>query len=258
MMASQKNLIDKVKNDHEAFLTGYFVAADPSVGDSIDIIKKAVAAGLDVIEIGIPSKDPFLEGDVIRRAHNRTRKHFNKIVQFIDFLIKLRHEIHVPIWIMGYSAEVVDSNLYIEIAQKNLASAFIIPDISKENLSKVRKELKQWNTEMIPVINNHMSEEDIVFASQDCSIIYCQMHAGKTGTDLKNLDTLPLFEKKIRKLSNATLMAGFGIKNANLVREIIACGFDGVVVGSEIVKTMEKEPTEKLIEFIHQLKQATK
>ncbi|MBU8906133.1 tryptophan synthase subunit alpha [Desertibacillus haloalkaliphilus] len=258
MMANHNGLIKGVKNDRKKFLTGYFIAGDPSFEESVRLIKQGVDAGLDVVEVGIPSKSPFLDGDVIQKAQERTRKHFYKKSQYIALLQRLRQEVHVPIWVMGYSSDVVCENLYIDLAEEGLADAFIIPDLSKERLKAVREKLERYRVQVIPVVNKEMNDEDLSFVSQGSDIIYCQLYAGKTGEDVDSLDFLPQLEKKMRKVTNGALMAGFGIKTPRRVQEVIGYGFDGVVVGSEIVRHIEQKQTKTLVRFIRSLKQATK
>ena len=230
------------------FLTGYFVAGFPSFEESIQSIKKAVENGLDAVEIGIPSQDPFLEGEVIKRAHKRTISHFHSEEQYIPFLKALRVEINVPIWIMGYAVDIVYTNLYKALCGEQLADGFIIPDLTSLEVKDLKKE-----TNLIPVINEDMDEEQLREAVSGCDIVYCQIYNGKTGSEIKSLTTLPNFCRRVRGLTNATLMAGFGVKTSQVVEEVFQTGFDGVVVGSEIVRIIETGNSSALVDFIQEL-----
>lgn len=55
----------------EALLVGYLVAGDPTIEESLEMIQASAQAGIDIIELGVPSPDPFIDGEVIKRAHKR-------------------------------------------------------------------------------------------------------------------------------------------------------------------------------------------
>ncbi|WP_174727535.1 tryptophan synthase subunit alpha [Mesobacillus harenae] len=253
MDVAQTTFLNKVKLHHESFITGYFVGGDPCVEDSIQFIKEAADSGLDAIEIGIPSSNPYLEGEVIKRAHARTYSSFHHEKQYLEFLERLRNEIDIPIWIMGYYHDLIETNLYKTLADSMLIDGFIIPDLPPVEGVRIKAELKNEGIIVIPVVNNGMKEEDLQLAVKDTSIIYCQIYRGKTGEDITDFQELPAFNKKLRSLTDAVLMAGFGIKSSETAEKVIKSGFDGIVVGSEIVRIVEKNNKNILIDFVREL-----
>ncbi|RFU64636.1 tryptophan synthase subunit alpha [Peribacillus saganii] len=254
MSGAQRTFLYKVKQQQERFITGYFVAGDPSVESSIQIITESVRAGLDAIEIGFPSSNPYLEGDVIKRAHARTYSAFCQDEQYsIHFLETLRKEIDVPIWIMGYYADLIRTNFYKKLASSGCMDGFVIPDLNPEEGITLKAELTRNEISVIPVVNYRMPDAELKLAVKDTNIVYCQIYKGITGEEIKDLGSLPSFYRKIRNLTDAVLMAGFGVKNQELAKEVIKSGFDGVVVGSEIVSTVETNEIDKLMVFVKQL-----
>jgi tryptophan synthase alpha chain len=249
---AQETLLKKVKNKKQNFITGYFVGGDPDVTKSIQLIKEAVASGLDAVEIGIPSKKPFLEGEVIKRAHKRSIQHFLEDKQYVYFLQALRAEIFVPIWIMGYAEDIIYTGLYKKLIKEKCLDGLIIPNLLLFELVELKKELANTGVQVIPVINNGMSDTRLKAAVENSNIVYCQIYQGKTGSEIKDLTTLPQFHEKIRKFTNAALMAGFGVKTPILAKRVFEAGFDGVVVGSEIVRIIE-ENAKELSPFIESL-----
>jgi tryptophan synthase alpha chain len=256
MITSQENFFNRVKNDKQSFLTGYFVGGDPDLGSSLTYIKEAVANGVDAVEVGIPSKNPYLEGEVIKRSHARAYPNFHEKDQILPFFKRLRLEINVPIWIMGYYEDVIKSGLYIDLSIYQIIDGFIIPDLPLDEVIGLRKELNKFNVSVIPVINNSMEDSELEVALEGADLVYCQIHQGKTGTNITNLNELPHFYQKIRSQTEAALMAGFGVKNALLAEQVWDCGFEGVVVGSEIVRMVEMQDKEQFVQFIQGLSSA--
>lgn len=256
MITSQENFLNRVKNDKQSFLTGYFVGGDPNVGSALAYVKQAVANGVDAVEIGIPSMNPYLEGEVIKRSHARAYPNFHKKDQILPFFKRLRMEINVPIWVMGYYEDVIKSGLYIDLSIYQIIDGLIIPDLPLDEVIGLRKKLNKFNVSVIPVINNGMEDSELVVALKEADLVYCQIHQGKTGTKITNLNELPDFYHKIRSQTDAALMAGFGVKNASLAEKVWKCGFEGVVVGSEIVRMIETQDKEQFVHFVQGLSSA--
>ena len=49
----------------------YIVAGDPTVAATVPMLHSLVAAGANVLELGVPFSDPMSEGPVIQLAHER-------------------------------------------------------------------------------------------------------------------------------------------------------------------------------------------
>ena len=52
-------------------LVGYLPAGFPDHAGAIDALTAMVAAGVDVVEVGLPYSDPLLDGIAIQEAVNR-------------------------------------------------------------------------------------------------------------------------------------------------------------------------------------------
>ena len=59
---------EKAKADGRAALVGYLPAGFPDVDGSIAALEAMVAAGCDVIEVGLPYSDPIMDGPIIQSA----------------------------------------------------------------------------------------------------------------------------------------------------------------------------------------------
>lgn len=238
------------------FLTGYFVCGHPTFEKSIELIEASVNAGIDAIEIGIPSNDPYLDGEIIRKAHAHVYDDFNNPNDYIHFLNELRKKVSVPIWIMGYYEDLIKDDLYIKLSKSNTINGFIIPDLSVQNCDAMKKMLHELGVELIPVINHDMSDDTITQYTKDSTITYCQLYKGKTGKAIDSFGNLSAFHQRVRKLTDARLMGGFGIKNAHLTKQVYQSGYDGAVVGSKIVELLDKGNRKELVSFVKELASA--
>ena len=95
---------------------------------------KAVEAGLNVIEIGFPSKNPYLDGDTIKQAHKEAEGTFSDLDDFILYLKDVREAISIPVWIMGYVSDLLENDTYIKLAASSFIDGFIIPDMTAKQM----------------------------------------------------------------------------------------------------------------------------
>ncbi|SEP79039.1 tryptophan synthase, alpha chain [Virgibacillus subterraneus] len=240
----------------EVFLTGYFVGKHPSHEESIDLITACVSAGLDAVEIGIPSTDPYLDGDVISHAHATVVEDFRKQEDYFSYLKQLRENINVPVWIMGYYNDLVKDDLYKKLAAAQLADGFVIPDLQQGHFHAMRKEIHPLGAAIFPVVNDGMRDDELCQYIEDTELLYCQLYKGETGKSIANVNSLPLFYQRMRNLTDAKLMGGFGIKDGQLAKNVYHTGYDGVVVGSEIVRLVNEGSREELLRLIKELASA--
>ncbi|MBO1001959.1 tryptophan synthase subunit alpha [Pseudogracilibacillus auburnensis] len=239
-----------------SFITTYFVGGHPTKEASIDMIEKAVHAGVNAIEIGFPSKNPFLDGETIKRAHREIAGNFSSLTDFIDYLKLLRSKVDIPLWIMGYEEDLLADDIYIKLAKSSYIDGFIIPNLPIHLMEEVQQHVHREQVEVIPVINDQMSDEDIQTLIHHNDVVYCQLYTGKTGNSLTMTEDLPKFYERMRKVTDAKLMAGFGIKNRTIAEQIFHVGYDGIVIGSEIVRLVSSGNDDDLVHFIHELEKA--
>ena len=62
---------EQLENIGRRALIPYVVAGDPTQEITVPLMHAMVAAGADIIELGVPFSDPMAEGPVIQLAHER-------------------------------------------------------------------------------------------------------------------------------------------------------------------------------------------
>lgn len=142
---NQKNYyayLNAVKNC-EGLLIGYFVAGDPNKEMFEEVIYEAVDAGIDILEIGVPSQNPIFDGDIIRRGHVRAwDTGVGAQFQNLESWGRLRNTVDTPIWVMGYQNELVKTGLYSKLCENKLVDALVLPDCPSEVIRKIASDLK--------------------------------------------------------------------------------------------------------------------
>ena len=70
-MSRLTELFSRLKRQQKRALIPYVVAGDPSPSGTVQLLHRLVAAGADVLEVGVPFSDPMSEGLVIQLGHER-------------------------------------------------------------------------------------------------------------------------------------------------------------------------------------------
>ena len=91
-----------LRQNKEKALVGFVTAGDPDVAQSFEIISAMCAAGLDILELGIPFSDPTADGPAIQRSSARALVHRVNLTQVLEMIRRLREKTTIPIILFGY------------------------------------------------------------------------------------------------------------------------------------------------------------
>jgi tryptophan synthase alpha chain len=230
-------------------LVGYLVAGYPDPESFLSILKGCTDAGLDIFEIGFPSTVPFLDGEIIQQAHQAVDR---SISTDIEYWKKYRKTIENPIWIMGYKDDLMKGNFYRQLAENGLVDNFVIPDMLEEDRRIMAEELKSYDVNVMAFVNPDMTNQEIEKCLSDEDLIYQQLYAGPTGMTVVE-DHFEEILSRAKKHPDVRIFAGFGINTPKRVKQLLASGFDGAVIGTAMVKKLNESP-QALFNFIRSVK----
>ena len=79
------------------------MAGDPDYNTSLELVKGLPAAGVDIIELGLPFTDPMADGSTIQLAGQRALEAGMTLRKTLDLAAEFRQQDDVtPIVLMGY------------------------------------------------------------------------------------------------------------------------------------------------------------
>ena len=87
---------------NRAALIPFFVIGDPDFDTSLEIVKTAIDAGADVLELGIPFSDPIADGPVIQKADIRSLKSGMNMAKALEFNRQIKDYKDIPIGLLMY------------------------------------------------------------------------------------------------------------------------------------------------------------
>ncbi|WP_187296348.1 tryptophan synthase subunit alpha [Tepidibacter mesophilus] len=229
---------------------GYITAGYPQKDSFIPILKKCENEGVDIFEVGYPSLNPFADGEIIRNAQKSVDC---SIRTDIEYWKQLRSEIDGPIWVMGYSADLIGTGNYLKIAEAGVADAFVIPDINIDETIKLGEELSKYEIDMVYFVKNGEPELEKYF--EHSSLIYYQLINGPTGSKTTQSDDFSVFLNQSKQYDDIYVFGGFGINSGERAVKLLNSGFDGTIVGTAMISHLN-ESEESLLSFISDIHSA--
>ena len=234
----------KLKENQKTCLISYITAGDPSIEDSLDIMKTLVASGTDIIELGVPFSDPMADGPTIQRACERALSNNTSCVDIFSLVQKFRKDnTKTPIVLMGYlnPIERMGYDLFAKSASECGVDAILVVDLPHEEAEDVVNIFKKYNLESIFLIAPNTKVERIKkIANYASGFLYYVSLKGVTGASTLDINKTNEQLKIIKGTIKLPLAVGFGIKDANTAK-ILSKEADAIVIGSAIVNIIESE-----------------
>ena len=247
-MSRIRKKFESLKSENKTCLISYVTAGDPSLSDSLCIMKTLVNSGTDIIELGVPFSDPMADGPTIQRACERALSKNTSCIDIFDLVKDFRKENNeTPIVLMGYlnPIERMGYELFAKLASESGVDAILVVDLPHEEAKEIIAVFKKYNLESIFLIAPNTKINRIKEISKYASgFLYYVSLKGVTGA--ATLDVAKTIEqlKIIKESIDLPLAVGFGIKDAETAK-ILSNAADAIVIGSAIVNIIEKEQSNK-------------
>lgn len=224
-------------------LVPYVVAGDPGLEVTVPLMHRMVAAGADVIELGVPFSDPMSEGPVIQLGHERALANGMTLRKVLAMVREFRErDDATPVLLMGYANPVVRMGFaqFAEAAAAAGVDALLTVDIPPEEVAPLNAELQRVDMDNILLVAPTTPAARIKRITETASgFIYYVSLKGVTGAGHLDVADVAYHLGLIREHSTLPVAVGFGIRDAASARAVAAVA-DGVVVGSALVNVMAK------------------
>ena len=83
-------------------LVAYFTAGYPDDASFDSLVRAAVDAGADIIEVGIPFSDPIADGPIIQKTSGEALARGMTLTRALETIARLSPQIEVPVVVMSY------------------------------------------------------------------------------------------------------------------------------------------------------------
>jgi len=248
------NRIDKkflqLKETGGKAVVPYVCAGDPDLGTTEEIIIAMAEHGADVIEIGVPFSDPMADGPSIQHACQRAIDGGITLPKIFEMIKRIRENTDVPLVLFSYYNILFNGGFEknVKTAKEIGVDGILVVDVPFEEYDEIAPILSANDIHLIRLVAPTTDEKRLERILQDASgFVYCITVKGRLT--------------KIKKLSPAPIVAGFGISSGEMAKPI-AEHSDGVVVGSAFVNRIadassKEEAVESCLELLHSLREGT-
>lgn len=248
----------KLRADGRTGLYIYVTAGCPSAEATVDIVRRAEAAGADVIELGLPFSDPMADGPVIQEASVIALRNGMTMAKALELVKEIRRYSEIPLIGMGYINMVLHYGFEKFVADFKAAGmdGVIFPDVPHEESADLRRICAAHDFTLTEFITPGTIEERMAETCKDArGFIYCISNYGVTGVKEIDYSIIGSVCKAARRYTDVPLAIGFGIGTPAAAAHA-GKQADGVIVGSAVVKQIINGDIDGGIQLIADMRRA--
>ena len=254
-----------MSNIYRAFENGkafiaFITCGDPDLETTAAAVRAAAANGADLIELGIPFSDPTAEGPVIQGANIRALQGGVTTDKIFDLVRELRRDVTIPLVFMTYANVVFSygAERFLSACRDIGIDGLILPDVPYEEKEEFLPQCRQYGIDLISLIAPTSHNRVAMIAREAEGFLYIVSSLGVTGTREEIRTDLASIVEVVRQNTQIPCAIGFGISTPEQARQMAGLS-DGVIMGSAIIKILEKYGTQAppyIGEYVKSMKEA--
>ena len=252
-----------LKAQNRKALIPYVTAGFPFGDITPELMHGMVAAGADVIELGVPFSDPSADGPVIQKAGDKALAFGVGLVHVLEMVHVFRQQdASTPVVLMGYANPIERYNQKhaATLTQGSAQSPFVrdaaaagvdgvlVVDYPPEECEAFAQELKAASMDLIFLLAPTSTPERMAQIGRIATgYVYYVSLKGVTGAGTLDTAAVEAMLPRIRQFVNVPVGVGFGIRDAATAKAIGKVA-DAVVIGSKIIQLIDEQPQGKVVE----------
>lgn len=232
----------------EPALVAFLTAGYPAREKFRDHLQ-AVAAGADVVEIGVPFTDPMADGVTVQRSSQAALAQ-GVTLRWILSELEAMPRLRAPLLLMSYLNPLLAYGFdrLADAAARAHVAGFIVPDLPFDESRDLRNALDAHSIAMVQMVTPVTKPERMQqLCESSQGFVYAVTMTGTTGKNVAVPADVIDYLDRVRALAKVPVCAGFGIRSREQVLRLRG-HVDGVVVGSALVEVLERgdNPTDWL------------
>lgn len=244
-MSAVATAFAKAAAENRAALVGYLPAGFPTRDGCIEALTAMVAAGVDVVEVGLPYSDPLMDGPVIQRAADAALSAGTTPADVLR-TVEAVAGLGVPAVVMTYWNPVLRYGP--ERFARDLVAAggagVITPDLIPDEAEDWVPPAREAGLDTIFLVAPSSTDERIALTVEACrGFVYAAAVMGVTGARSQVGSAAEALVARVRPATRLPVAVGLGVSSGDQAAQV--AGFaDGVIVGSAFVRCLldETEP----------------
>ncbi len=237
----------------KAFVS-YIMGGDPDQVTSLAVMKGLPAAGVDIIELGMPFTDPMADGATIQLAGQRALEGGMTLEKVLAMATEFRKsDDTTPIVLMGYYNPIYSRGVerFLVDAKAAGIDGLIVVDLPPEEDNELCIPAQAAGLNFIRLATPTTDDKRLPKVLQNTSgFVYYVSITGITGAAAAQAIDVAPEVARIKSQTDLPVIVGFGITTPDNARDIAGIA-DGCVVGSAIVaKIAAGNTVEEVLAFV--------
>jgi tryptophan synthase alpha chain len=240
-------------------LIPFVTAGFPYADITPELMHGMVAAGADVIELGVPFSDPSADGPVIQKAGDKALAFGIGLTHVLDMVRAFRlRDASTPVVLMGYANPIerynqrhdagAGHNAFVRDAASAGVDGVLVVDYPPEECEDFAAALKAHGMDLIFLLAPTSTDARMAqIARVATGYVYYVSLKGVTGAGTLDTAAVEAMLPRIRQHVSVPVGVGFGIRDAATARAIGQVA-DAVVIGSKIIQLIDEQPRDKVVQ----------
>lgn len=229
-------------------LIPYVTAGFPYADVTVELMHAMVAAGANVIELGVPFSDPMADGPVIQKAGEKALALGIGMAQVLAMVQTFRQQDdQTPVVLMGYANPVErydqrhGQGHFVKDAAAAGVDGVLIVDYPPEECAPFAADLKAHGMDLIFLLAPTSTDQRIQqVAALASGYVYYVSLKGVTGAGTLDTEAVAAMLPRIRRHVTIPVGVGFGIRDGASAKAV-GQSADAVVIGSRLIQLIENQ-----------------
>ena len=251
------SVFSRLKSEGRTALIPYVTAGFPYADITPELMHAMVAAGANVIELGVPFSDPSADGAVIQKAGDKALAAGVGLAQVLEMVRVFRQtDATTPVVLMGYANPVErydqrhprpnGASAFVRDAAAAGVDGMLIVDYPPEECVDFAAELRRHGLDLIFLLAPTSTDQRMgQVAAVASGYVYYVSLKGVTGAGTLDTAAVEAMLPRIRKHVKLPLGVGFGIRDAQSACAVARVA-DAVVIGSKIIQLIDTLPRDQV------------
>lgn len=232
----------KLRSEQRTALIPFITAGDPTPAVTVPAMHALVAAGADIVELGVPFSDPMAEGPVIQAACERALAHGVSLRDVLAMVRAFRAtDTTTPVVLMGYlnPIEAMGYRAFAEALAEAGADGVITVDLPPDEARDLSQVVSAHGVDPVYLVAPTSTPERIRRITEAArGFVYYVSMKGVTGAAHLDVDAVIAKLAELRAYTDLPIGVGFGIQDGAAAAALAAVA-DAVIVGSMLVNRFD-------------------
>ncbi|MGH8926605.1 MAG: tryptophan synthase subunit alpha [Acidimicrobiia bacterium] len=223
---------------HRGIFVAYCPLGDPRF-DPHELLEVFHGAGVDIVEIGLPTRDPYLDGPAIAKSLRLGYEAGITVNTIVSSAASWRTKVPNGPLVVLVSYPQTDLAQF-DWARAQAVDGFLMIDRQLSDTESLSLSLAKRGVASCSLLPWKPSEEAVAAAAKADGYVMVQSRPGKTGPAPPDPGS-GVLAARLRDLGcRSPIVFGFGIRDRQSVRRAARYGANGVVVGTACLEALER------------------